>query len=72
MVISPYYKGVADMMQRGAEAVAEGAKATLDQTAFGQEVLLDERFDARDLTLDLIASEARFFDRELKAAVEAI
>lgn len=31
MVISPYYKGVADMMQRGAEAVAEDAKATLDR-----------------------------------------
>lgn len=31
MVISPYYKGVADMMQRGAEAAAEEAKATLDR-----------------------------------------
>jgi 6,7-dimethyl-8-ribityllumazine synthase len=31
MVISPYYKGVADMMQRGAEAAAEDAKATLDR-----------------------------------------
>lgn len=31
MVISPYYKSVADMMQRGAETVAEEAKATLDR-----------------------------------------
>lgn len=31
MVISPYYKGVADMMQRGAEVVSEEAKATLDR-----------------------------------------
>lgn len=31
MVISPYYKGVADMMQRGAEAAAEEARATLDR-----------------------------------------
>jgi 6,7-dimethyl-8-ribityllumazine synthase len=31
MVISPYYKGVADMMQRGAEAAAEEAKAMLDR-----------------------------------------
>ena len=31
MVISPYYKGVADMMQRGAEGAAEEAKATLDR-----------------------------------------
>jgi 6,7-dimethyl-8-ribityllumazine synthase len=31
MVISPYYSGVADMMQRGAEAAAEEAKATLDR-----------------------------------------
>jgi 6,7-dimethyl-8-ribityllumazine synthase len=31
MVISPYYKGVADMMQRGAEAAAEEAKATLER-----------------------------------------
>jgi 6,7-dimethyl-8-ribityllumazine synthase len=31
MVISPYYSGVADMMQRGAEAVAEEAKAKLDR-----------------------------------------
>lgn len=31
MVISPYYKGVADMMQRGAEAAAGEAKATLDR-----------------------------------------
>jgi len=31
MVISPYYRGVADMMQRGAEAVAEEAGATLDR-----------------------------------------
>jgi 6,7-dimethyl-8-ribityllumazine synthase len=31
MVISPYYTSVADMMQRGAEAVAEEAKATLDR-----------------------------------------
>lgn len=31
MVISPYYKGVADMMQRGAEAAAEETKATLDR-----------------------------------------
>jgi 6,7-dimethyl-8-ribityllumazine synthase len=31
MVVSPYYRGVADMMQRGAEAVAEQAEATLDR-----------------------------------------
>jgi 6,7-dimethyl-8-ribityllumazine synthase len=31
MVISPYYKDVADMMQRGAEAVAAEAQATLDR-----------------------------------------
>lgn len=31
MVISPYYTGVADMMQRGAEAAAEEAQATLDR-----------------------------------------
>jgi len=31
MVISPYYRGVADMMQRGAEAVAAEAGATLDR-----------------------------------------
>lgn len=31
MVVSPYYRGVADMMQRGAEAVAEEAGATLDR-----------------------------------------
>lgn len=31
LVVSPYYRGVADMMQRGAEAVAEEAGATLDR-----------------------------------------
>ena len=31
LVVSPYYRGVADMMQRGAEAVAEQAEATLDR-----------------------------------------
>jgi len=31
MVVSPYYRGVADMMQRGAEAVAEQAEASLDR-----------------------------------------
>ncbi len=31
MVISPYYTGVADMLQRGAEAAAGEAKATLDR-----------------------------------------
>ncbi len=31
MVVSPYYRGIADMMQRGAEAVAEQAEATLDR-----------------------------------------
>lgn len=31
LVISPYYRGVADMMQRGAEAAAEQAEATLDR-----------------------------------------
>ena len=31
MVVSPYYRGVADMMQCGAEAVAEEAGATLDR-----------------------------------------
>jgi 6,7-dimethyl-8-ribityllumazine synthase len=31
LVVSPYYRGVADMMQRGAEAVAEQAGATLDR-----------------------------------------
>lgn len=31
LVVSPYYRGVADMMQRGAEAVAEAAGATLDR-----------------------------------------
>lgn len=31
MVVSPYYRGVADMMQRGAEAVAEEAEVTLDR-----------------------------------------
>jgi 6,7-dimethyl-8-ribityllumazine synthase len=31
MVISPYYRSVADMMQRGAEAVAAEAGATLDR-----------------------------------------
>lgn len=31
MVISPYYSGVADMLQRGAEAAAEEAGATLDR-----------------------------------------
>ena len=31
MVVSPYYRGVADMMQRGAEAVAAEAEVTLDR-----------------------------------------
>jgi 6,7-dimethyl-8-ribityllumazine synthase len=31
LVVSPYYRGVADMVQRGAEAVAEQAGATLDR-----------------------------------------
>lgn len=31
LVISPYYRGVADQMQRGAEAVAAEAEATLDR-----------------------------------------
>ena len=31
MVISPYYRNVADMEQRGAEAAAEAAEATLDR-----------------------------------------
>lgn len=31
LVVSPYYRGVADMMQRGAEAVAAEAEATLDR-----------------------------------------
>ena len=31
LVVSPYYRGVADMMQRGAEAVAAQAEATLDR-----------------------------------------
>lgn len=31
LVVSPYYRGVADMMQRGAEAVATQAEATLDR-----------------------------------------
>jgi 6,7-dimethyl-8-ribityllumazine synthase len=31
LVVSPYYRGVADMMQRGAEAAAEQAEATLDR-----------------------------------------
>lgn len=31
MVISPYYRGVADMMQRGAEAVAAEAGVILDR-----------------------------------------
>lgn len=31
LVISPYYRGVADMMQRGAEAAAGEAGATLDR-----------------------------------------
>src|SRR6185295_1753070 len=31
MVISPYYRGVADMVQRGAEAAAKEAEATLDR-----------------------------------------
>jgi len=31
MVVSPYYKDVADMMQRGAEAVAAEAEAKLDR-----------------------------------------
>lgn len=31
LVVSPYYRGVADMMQRGAEAVAAEAEITLDR-----------------------------------------
>jgi 6,7-dimethyl-8-ribityllumazine synthase len=31
LVISPYYRGVADMMQRGAEAAAQEAGANLDR-----------------------------------------
>lgn len=31
LVISPYYRGVADMMQRGAEAAAAESGATLDR-----------------------------------------
>jgi len=31
LVVSPYYRGVADMMQRGAEAAAEQGEATLDR-----------------------------------------
>ncbi|MEZ6021921.1 MAG: 6,7-dimethyl-8-ribityllumazine synthase [Hyphomonadaceae bacterium] len=31
MVVSPYYRGVADQMQRGAETAAEEAEATLDR-----------------------------------------
>lgn len=31
LVVSPYYRAVADMMQRGAEAAAEEAGATLDR-----------------------------------------
>jgi 6,7-dimethyl-8-ribityllumazine synthase len=31
LVVSPYYRSVADMMQRGAEAAAEEAGATLDR-----------------------------------------
>jgi len=31
LVVSPYYRGVADMMQRGAEAAAEQAEVTLDR-----------------------------------------
>jgi 6,7-dimethyl-8-ribityllumazine synthase len=31
LVVSPYYRGVADMMQRGAEAVASEAEVTLDR-----------------------------------------
>lgn len=31
LVVSPYYRGVADMMQRGAEAMAAQAEATLDR-----------------------------------------
>jgi 6,7-dimethyl-8-ribityllumazine synthase len=31
LVVSPYYRGVADMMQRGAEAVAVEAGAALDR-----------------------------------------
>lgn len=31
LVVAPYYRGVADMMQRGAEAVAAEAGATLDR-----------------------------------------
>jgi len=31
LVVSPYYRGVADMMQRGAEAVAAEAEVTLDR-----------------------------------------
>lgn len=31
LVVSPYYRGVADQMQRGAEAAAAEAEATLDR-----------------------------------------
>jgi 6,7-dimethyl-8-ribityllumazine synthase len=31
LVVSPYYRSVADMMQRGAEAAAEQAEVTLDR-----------------------------------------
>lgn len=31
LVVSPYYRGVADMMQRGAEAMAAQAEAALDR-----------------------------------------
>ncbi len=31
LVVSPYYRGVTDMMQRGAEAVAADAEVTLDR-----------------------------------------
>jgi 6,7-dimethyl-8-ribityllumazine synthase len=31
LVVSPYYRGVTDMMQRGAEAAAVEAEATLDR-----------------------------------------
>jgi len=31
LVVSPYYRGVADMMQRGAEAAAEQGEVTLDR-----------------------------------------
>lgn len=31
LVVSPYYRGVADMMQRGAEAVADEAQVSLER-----------------------------------------